>query len=260
MVGDPATSRTVLVSRTVGTSSTPIATLTTDATGAATFADAPGPGTWTYVADVLTSPAGAPVTVKSSITLPRTATTLTATGPTTAATAGSPLTVSGRLTAAGTSVAGATVRVERTGCGPTSSATVSTTPNGAWSTTDPAPPAGSCTWTATYGGSATLAPATASVTVPVALRATSLSLDLVRGTGSTKKLTYVTARLTGGPAQAVVVVTAQPSGGAPVEIASGAVDATGTFRATYQPRTTTTYRVTYAGDAWHAPAAASRAQ
>jgi hypothetical protein len=166
--------------------------------------------------------------------------------------------VSGRLTAGGGPVAAAQVRVERSGCGTASSATVTTSSDGAWGSTDPAPPAGSCTWTATYAGSAVHAPSSAVATVAVALRGTSLALDVVRGTGSSKKLAFVTARLTGGPAGAVVTITAQPRGGSAVTLASGSVDASGVLKATYQPKTTTTYQVTYAGDARHAPPSASR--
>lgn len=43
-------------------------------------------------------------------------------------------------------------------------------------------------------------------------------------------------------------------------LASGTVDDSGTLTTSYQPRTTTTYRVKYAGDDWYSTATVEQTQ
>ncbi len=81
-----------------------------------------------------------------------------------------------------------------------------------------------------------------------------LTLDAARGTGSTKKVVYVTARLGGWRSNRTVTITQQPLGGAESVVASGTVDAS----ATHQPKTTTVYRARDAGDEWYSAAVAKR--
>lgn len=151
--------------------------------------------------------------------------------------------------------------MSRSGCTQTAwTASAATTLDGTWSVTDPAPPVGTYRYTASYAGGGGFAPSTASTSVPVSLRATELTLSVVRGTGSTKKLAYVTAHLGGWHTNRTVTITAQPSGGAEITLASGPVDAAGNVTATYQPRTTTTYRARYAGDDWYAVVVVQRTQ
>ena len=167
----------------------------------------------------------------------------------------------GTLAAGGSPVTGATVSVLRAGCSTTGwQAAAVTTPNGAWSVTDPAAPGGTCTYRASYSGDGTRASATASVPVAVAFRTTDLTVSVVRGTGSTKKLVTITGQLGATFKNRTVTVTAQPSGGTEAFVASGTVDGSGRFSATYAPRSTTTYRVKFAGDDWYAAATAVRTQ
>jgi hypothetical protein len=92
--------------------------------------------------------------------------------------------------------------------------------------------------------------------VKVQRQVTSLTIGQVRGTGSTKKTVTITARLGTTHVNRVVTITATPSGGASVTLASGTVNANGNLVATYQPKTTTTYTATFAGDDWYLPATA----
>lgn len=92
------------------------------------------------------------------------------------------------------------------------------------------------------------------------LRANSLTLSVVRGTGEASKLVLVTAQLTGGSTNRTVTLTAQPVGGTEVVLADRPVDSSGVLTATYTPKKTTTYRATYSGDALWAPASAERLQ
>ena len=75
-------------------------------------------------------------------------------------------------------------------------------------------------------------------------RVPSLTINQVRGTGSTRKTVTITAHL--GTTHVNRVMT----------LASGTVNANGNLVATYQPKTTTTYTATFAGDDWSLPATA----
>jgi hypothetical protein len=150
---------------------------------------------------------------------------------------------------------GATVSVARTGCSTTgwSDKTV-TAADGSWSVIDPAAPGGACSHSAAYAGTSTYGSSTARTSVQVAFRTTDLTLTVVRGTGSTKKYAYVTGHLGAWHNGKTLRITAQPTGGTEILLASGTVDSAGKLTATYQPKTTTTYRVTYAGNDWYAAA------
>lgn len=86
------------------------------------------------------------------------------------------------------------------------------------------------------------------------LRTPELTLSVVRGTGSTKKVAYVTGQLGATHTNRTLMITAQPSNGAEVVLASGTVDSAGRLTVSYTPKTTTTYRVKLTGDAWYATA------
>ena len=225
---DGPAGRAVTLSRQVAGTVTVLPSLVTDALGGATFADTPPAGTVTYTATVAANGVH-PAASATAVTTVLTATTLDlATSPATEQ-AGLPLEVRGRLWTATAAVTGAAVSVSRSGCSQaTWMASAVTTLDGTWSVSDPAPPVGICRYTASYAGGGGYAPSTASTSVPVSLRATELTLSVVRGTGSTKKLAYVTAHLGGWYTNRTVTITAQPAGRAEVTLASGAVDAAAT--------------------------------
>ncbi len=151
---------------------TVLADVTTDASGSASFTDTPPVGTVRYTA-VVDAYGGSPASASATITTGLTTTTLTAKAPSTAPT-GAPLTVSGQLTSPGAVVTGAPVSVTRSGCSIGWSGTAVTTPNGAWSVTDPSPPVGTCTYRASYAADARYAASEASASTTVSLVATGL--------------------------------------------------------------------------------------
>jgi hypothetical protein len=224
-------------------------TATTAGDGSWTVTDpAPPVGTCTYAVSYPGGDGYAASSTSTSTTVALRSTSLTASAPGTSV-AGSPVTVGGALTSSTAAVGGATVSVTRTGCSSTSwSGKTVTAGDGSWSVVDPAAPGGTCTYAASYAGSSTHASARMAASTSVSFRTTDLTLSVVRGTGSAKKYAYVTAQLAAWHNGKTLTITAQPSGGAEVVLASGPVDASGKLTATYQPKTTTTYRVTYAGD------------
>ena len=257
---DSAAGRTITLSLLVEGAATTLPPLMTDAFGSARFTDSPPAGTVTYTASVAANGVH-PAKTATAVTTVLTATTLTVGATPATGLAGLLVAIGGRLGSATAAAAGANVSVSRSGCTQTAwTASAATTLDGTWSVTDPAPPVGTCRYTASYAGGGGFAPSTASTSVPVSLRATELTLSVVRGTGSTEKLAYVTEHLGGWHTNRTVTITAQPVGGAEVTLASGPVDAAGNLTATYQPRTTTTYRARYAGDNWYAAAVAQRTQ
>ena len=257
---DGPAARTITLSRQVDGTVTSLPSLTTDAYGDTKFTDTPPAGTVAHTASVAVYGVHPAATTTASTTV-LAATTLTAGTTPASVQAGLPVVIGGRLASATAAVAGATVSVSRSGCTQTAwTGSAVTAADDGWWVTDPAPSVGTCTYRATYAGGGGYAPSSASTSVLVSLRATELTLAVVRGTGSTKKLAYVTAHLGGWHTNRSVTITAQPTGGAEVTLASGAVDAAGNLTATYQPRTTTTYRARYAGDDWYAAAVVQRTQ
>jgi hypothetical protein len=245
--------RTVSLSRTVSGSMTALTSVQTDQYGGAKFTDTPPAGTVTYTATVAADGTHPAATATATTTVLVT-TTLTATAPATAW-AGELVTVSGTLVAGTSPVGGAGITVFRTGCG---SATLTTTTgtSGAWSVSE-SPPAGTCTYQASYAGGSGYNSSTATAQTVVSKRPTELTLTVTRGTGSKKKLYYVTAHLGTTHTNRSLTITAT-SGGSTVTLASGQVDSAGNLKATYQPTSTTTYRATFSGDDWYAPATAER--
>jgi hypothetical protein len=220
----------------------------------------PPVGTCTYRAsyDGDTRHAPSEASAASIVSLGRTGLTLVAPA---RAEVGSSLALRGALSTGTAGLPGAAVTVNRSGCstGVWSASTV-TAADGTWSATDSAAPVGSCTYTAVYSGSDRHDASRASATTQVDLRTPALSMAVVRGAGSAKKTAYVTAQLGATLSNRTLTVTAQPSGGAEVTLASAAVDSAGRLTASYTPRTTTTYRVTFAGDAWYAPRTIAQTQ
>jgi hypothetical protein len=255
--GDGASpaSRTVGLSRSVGGLSTALPSLTTDQYGGAKFTDTPPAGTVTYTVTVA-SDGTHPAATASATTTVLVTTTLTATAPASAF-VGDATRISGTLSAASGPVGSATVSVSRSGCSTNSVTLAATTgTDGAWSVTD-APPVGSCTYTASYAGGNGYNASTASTQTVVSKRTTDLTLSVVRGTGSKKKLYYATAHLGTTHTNRTVTITAT-SGGVTTTLVSGPVDGSGNLTGTYQPTTTTTYRASFSGDDWYDPASVSQ--
>jgi hypothetical protein len=256
--GADTSGRPISLTRAVGGTMTALPGVTTDQNGVATFSDAPPAGDVTYTAEVAAHGAYPAASSRASISVAA-ATALSASASPASALAGEAVTVSGALTSSSAAVAGAVIDVARSGCGTTAwSSRATTTPNGAWTVSDPAPPVGTCAYAVSFAGGNGYQPSKTSTSATVSLRPTELTLTAVRGTGSNKKLVFLTAHLGGWRTNRTVTITAQPSGGSEVVLASGPVDANGDLTAQHQPKTTTTYRVRYTGDEWYRAATTER--
>ena len=153
----------------------------------------------------------------------------------------------------------ATVTVRRSGCGTSWTAAGTTTPNGAWSVTDAAPPVGTCTYSASYAGSSSNAPATVTGTTTVSLRPTALTAAAASGlAGSPLAVSGVlssgTAAVVGGRVSVVRSgCTATTWAGTATTAADGSWSATDPA----PPGGTCTYRATSAATATDASASAT---
>jgi hypothetical protein len=250
---------TVHLSRAAGGTTVALPDMVTSTNGTVSFADTAPIGTVTYTAWVDANPVhpAASTTAIVGVAVVKLTTALSATASATSTYVGLPVTVSGVLSSAPAALAGNTVTIRRgcNGSNATFVGTVLTGTDGSYAASD-LPPEGTCAYQASFAGDSTYAAASASVTVTVQRQVTSLTISAVRGTGSAKKTVTITARLGTTHVNRVVTITATPSGGASVTLASGTVNANGNLVATYQPKTTTTYTATFAGDDWYLPATA----
>jgi len=250
---------TVHISRAVGGTSVALPDMVTSPNGTVSFFDTAPTGTVTYSAAVgATAVHPAAVTTAivgvAAVKLP---TALSATASATSIYVGLPVTVSGVLSSGQAALPGSVVTVRRScnGLNATIVGTLLTGTDGSYAVSD-SPPEGTCAYAVSFAGDNTYGQGSAAVTVKVQRQATSLTIGQVRGTGSTKKTVTITARLGTTHVNRVVTITATPSGGASVTLASGTVNANGNLVATYQPKTTTTYTATFTGDDWYLPATA----
>lgn|GEM_PF-1323028 len=251
---------TVHISRAVGGTTVALPDIVTSPNATVSFVDTAPIGTVTYTASVdatAVHPAASTTSIVgvAVVTLP---TALSATASATSTYVGLPVIVSGGLASGQTALAGGAVTVRRScnGLNAVIVGTVLTGTGGSYAVSD-SPPEGSCAYWASFAGDSAYAAATsASVAVTVQRRVTSLTISQVRGTGSTRKTVTITAHLGTTHVNRVVTIIATPSGGASVTLASGTVNANGNLVATYQPKTTTTYTATFAGDDWYRPATA----
>jgi len=251
---------TVHISRAVGGASVALSDTVTTSNGTVSFVDTAPIGTVTYTASVEANPVhpAASATAIVGVAAVQLPTALSATASATSIYVGQPVIVSGVLSSGPAALPGSAVTVRRS-CNGSNAILVGTVfpgTDGSYAVSD-SPPEGTCAYQASFAGDSTYAAAgSASVSVKVQRQVTSLSISQVRGTGSAKKTVTITAHLGTTHVNRVVTITATPSGGASVTLASGTVNANGNLVATYQPKTTTTYTATFAGDDWYLPATA----
>jgi YVTN family beta-propeller protein len=168
-----------------------------------------------------------------------------------------PVQLSGSLNLAnGTAPVGADITITRSvqGGSQTKTFSVTTTANGQYTLTDTPPGLGVYTYTASYSGSATVAPATDSLSVSVAKLTPALTLDA----GRRLALPYdSTVRLSAhlGPtwSNRIVSIYAQPAGSSRrTLLKTGKVNSSGDLTATYRATHSTLFSAVYAGDAHYA--------
>ncbi|GGQ74224.1 hypothetical protein [Couchioplanes azureus] len=193
-----------------------------------------------------TGPAGGAAAPVSAAAEP---TTLTLTAPTTVARLGS-------LTLSGTLGAGAgTLTVSRKDLAGTHALPdVTADASGAFTVLDKPPVGGTNTYTVSWAGTDTAAPASAQASVTVSRRATSVTIGTDAITYSYGGTATITAKLGTTHDSRALCVYATPRGGTRTKVKCG----TGTVTATYRTTRRTTFSAAFTGDQWYLPATATR--
>ncbi|MEU6275296.1 hypothetical protein ABZ871_23210 [Streptomyces populi] len=193
------------------------------------------------------------------------ATTITVSAPSSVV-PGKSLTVTGKMTGGDALPAGTSLTVTRTDAqSPSGKAlgVVTTEADGTFSFTDTPSAEGDAKYTVSYAGDAVHAPASASRTVAVARSVTTITVSAPSSVVPGKSLA-VTGTLSGGdalPAGTSLTVTrtdAQSPSGKALGVVTTEADGTFSFTDTPSAEGDAKYTVSYAGDAAHAPASASR--
>jgi hypothetical protein len=257
----------VTITRTVaGSTATQTFNVTTAADGSFTLQDTPpAVGQYTYTASYAGSTTIAPATASQAVSVTVIPATLTMSGPSTVVLTHG-LTLTGTLAfAVGTPAAGTPVTVTRTVAGSTATQTfsVTTAAGGSFTLQDTPPAVGQYTYTASYAGSATVAPATGSQLVSVTLTPATLTLSGPATVRITKSVTLTgNLAIDGTPSAGTpVTVTRTLAGSTATRTFSVTTGAGGGFSVTDTPPAAGlyTYTARYAGSATVGPATAARA-
>lgn len=132
--------------------------------------------------------------------------------------------------------------------------TATTTANGSFTLKDTPPALGTYTYNASYSGSTTTGPATASRTVTVTRMPTSLTVTTGSTTFTYEPTVHVTARLGTTYTNRTVSIYAQRFGStARVRLKSGRVNSGGNLTVSYVAPHSTTFSAVFSGDARYAP-------
>src|SRR5262249_31147913 len=138
-----------------------------------TLTDTPSaPGQYTYAASYAGTRTSASATASQAVDVTLISSSLTENGPSTAL-LGKPVTLTGHLALeTGTPPSATPITLTRsvTGSASVQTFTVSTDPTGNFTLTDTPPAIGQYTYTAAYGGTSTISPATATQSVSVTLK------------------------------------------------------------------------------------------
>ena len=233
----------------------------TDADGDFSLTDTPpATGQYTYTASYAGTTTSGPATASATVTVTLIPASLTLTGPSTAA-IGHSVTLTGSLTLGGAAAAaGTAVTISRSETGSTTvkDFNVTTAAGGSFSLTDTPPGAGQFTYTASYAGTPTTAPATAEQTVSVALTPTSLTVTASPSTATYEPTIHVTAHLGKTGTNRTVSIYAETSGSTSRKLLKTAkVNASGNLAVSYRAAHSTTFTADFAGDADYASATAT---
>jgi len=213
------------------------------ADGSRLFAVMENSNNTTYSLDVIDSPTLA----RSSLSL---------TGPATADIAKT-VTLTGKLTlsAGAPPPAGTAISIARSvqGATATKDFTVATTANGSFTLTDTPPALGKYTYAASYSGTASIAPATASKVVTVTLKHASLTLTTGPRTRSYESTVDVRAHLGTTHSNRTVSIYAQTFGSKTKTLLKrGKVNSSGNLTVSRKEPHSTTFSVVFSGDADYA--------
>jgi hypothetical protein len=162
------------------------------------------------------------------------------------------ITLGGKLTLPGGKLppAGTPLTITRAGVS-TASFTAKTAANGTFAVADHSAGSalGTYTYTVSYAGSATVAPATATHTLTVVKFSPGLTLNLGATTVNYGTTTVVTAHLAKAYTNHAILIYAQLAGHAKQLIGHGNVNSAGNFAVRYRSPYNVTYSAAYAGDA-----------
>ena len=177
-------------------------------------------------------------------------------------TAGTKLTVKGKLTLNGVAApAGVPVKITRkvtSGKGTNATLTGKTVSGGGFSVTDRPPATGKYTYTAAFSGNG-YAPASRSVVVTVTAAKPSLKLATSAKSVRPGAKVTVTATLGAPHVNKTLVIYAQPKGGAKKVIKRASVNARGQLSVVVTVKANTTFTVTFSGDTWYTAGSATAA-
>ncbi len=138
--------------------------------------------------------------------------------------------------------------------------TLSTAANGSFTLTDTPPAPGKYTYSARYGGTATIAPATASKVVTVTLRHASLTLTTGARTYTYEPTVRVTAHLGRTHSNRTVSIYAETFGSkTKTLLKTGRVNSSGNLTVSRKEPHSTTFSAVFSGDADYARTAVTRA-
>lgn len=187
----------------------------------------------------------APETTRATLTL----------GGTSSADIGKSVTITGTLQlGTGNPAANTPIAITRTLAGRGAKKyTVKTGSKGTFSLTDKPAALGTYTYTASYAGNSITQAATRTRTVTITRIPTSLSLATSRGSVAYRATVTITAHLGTTDTGRTVTIYAQPFGSSvKKELRSGRVNAKGDLIAYYSPSSSTTFSVSFSGDARYA--------
>ena len=191
----------------------------------------------------------------------RTTATITL-GGTRTAIRGRSVTITGRLSlSVGTPPAGSRITITRALAGSHAVLrwTRATAGGGTFSLTDTPRALGTYTYTASYPGTAALAPATASRQVTITRIPTALTVSASAGTVNYAARVTVTAHLGRTYTGRTVSIYARPFGSKKsIFLKTGRVDSRGTLSVSYAPAHSTTFSAVFGGDPRYQPATAMR--
>lgn len=253
-------STAVAITRTGPDGTTQAGTVTPGSDGSFTLTDPATPttpGTYTYTASYggdlsITTPS----TAKASVTVSLNAAAITLSGPSTA-NAGKTVTLNGTLTIGGSAApAGTKLTVARIVSGSTTSKQLqaSIAAGGTFKLTDTPTSAGVYTYTVSYPGDSTTAPASATHRVSVVRAPTSLALATGSANVSFNATIHVTARLGTTFKNRTVAIYAQTFGSkAKKLLKTGTVNSSGVLTVSYKAPHSTTFSAVFTGDPEFAP-------
>lgn len=257
----PLASTDLTVSRSDGSGTTDLGTVTTDSAGAFTLADTIGSSDATYTASYAGDSTHQPSSKSLSVVAAKNSSALTISAPSTGI-RGQSFDVTGTLTSKGAGVAGGQISIKRIDAAGTTTSTVTTNGAGTYTLSDVPAVGGNVHFTASWAGDASRTPSTSPlVTVVVERHTTDITIrasaSLYTYGGRGKVLAHLGPTYNGR----WVSIYARPLGTSVTApgtlIAHGKVNSNGDLSVYYTMTRRTTFSAVFYGDYRYLPASAS---